>query len=67
MGLHVPLRDDRLMVKKKVIPLSALARIKKFSDTENKDDQELSGDTVQADLHVNFLNSTYKEHTNDNR
>lgn len=67
MGLPVPARDDRLLVKKEVSPLSALASIKKFSDTEKKFDQEYSNETVQANRHVNFLNSTYKEQSNNNR
>jgi CBS-domain-containing membrane protein len=67
MGLPVPVRDDRLMIKKEVEPLSALVRTKKLSDEEKNFYQELTENSVPADTHVNFLNSTYQDHSKDNR
>jgi len=67
MGLAVPARDDRLMVKKEVKPLSSLARTKKISGSENNHYQELTDKTFLADTHVNFLNSTYQDHTKNTR
>lgn len=67
MGFPVPVRDDRLMVKKEVAPLSALARTKKIADTQKNLYQGSNDNTAQADPHVSFLNSTYKEHAKDGR
>lgn len=67
MGLPVPVRDDRLMIKKEVEPLSALVRTKKLSDEEKNLYQELTENSVPADTHVNFLNSIYQDHSKDNR
>jgi CBS-domain-containing membrane protein len=67
MGLPVPVRDDRLMIKKQVEPLSPLAKTKKLSDKEKTLEQELTDNTRLADTHVNFLNSTYQDHSKDNR
>jgi CBS-domain-containing membrane protein len=67
MGLPVPVRDDRLMIKKQVEPLSALIRTKKLSEKEKTFEQELTDNTASANTHVNFLNSTYQDHTKDNR
>jgi CBS-domain-containing membrane protein len=67
MGLPVPVRDDRLKIKKEVEPLSALVRTKKVLDKEKNIYQELTDNTVTHDKHVNFLNSTYQDQTKDNR
>jgi CBS domain-containing protein len=64
MGLPVPIRDERLFVKRAVEPLSALNRSKKIYDTDYKEDQD-ENNTVTT--HVNLINSTYQDHTNSNR
>jgi CBS-domain-containing membrane protein len=67
MGLPVPVRDDRLMIKKEVEPLSALVKTKKLSDEEKNIYQELTDNNVLTNTYVNFLNSTYQDHSKDNR
>jgi CBS-domain-containing membrane protein len=67
MGLPVPVRDDRLMIKKEVEPLSAILRTKKLSNKEKNLYQELTDNTVLDDTHVNFINSPYQDHNKDNR
>jgi CBS-domain-containing membrane protein len=67
MGLPVPIRDDRLFVKRDVKPLSEFSRLKKISNDEKNYYQELHNKTAQDHTHVNFVNSTYQDTTADNR
>lgn len=67
MGLPVPVRDDRLLVKREVKPLSELTRTKKITNKENGTHQELNDNMAQAYTHANFLNSTYQDNTEGSR
>ncbi|MBA6304427.1 HPP family protein [Colwellia sp. MB02u-14] len=67
MGLPVPVRDDRLRIKKEVEPLSAFARMKKLSDEKKNIYQELTDNSAPSDKHVNVINLTYQDNTKDKR
>lgn len=67
MGLPVPVRDDRLLVKREVKPLSELTPTRKVANKENKTHQGLNDNTTQTNTHTNFLNSTYQDNTKGSR